>query len=874
MKSSGNPQWSIVEQQVTAAEKMKSLQINLLSQLLILISLLIGYDFAEANLFWSTTGVLEGMVVDKSTLRPLVGVNISIIGTTVGTISSSDGHFQISNLRAAVYNIRLSLVGYSVLIVKDVTILPDLRTKLNVELEPAAIALETVEIFAEHPLIQIDQGGTAFSVGEIKLEALPVSKLQDVLSLQPGTTYEGNVRGGKTNEVLYLIDGLPIQDVIGGGLGTSLPKGAITGMTIHTGGYEAEYGNALSGVVNVITKGGGSSYLFGARIERDGWLSTNVNKQQDRLTEIELSASGPLLSDELYFFSANNFQLTDTRWWQDFKHFFDSPIVTDFSGFEKVEYIPTPIVRLTLQGIYSLQQWHDYEFSWRFNLNGLPKRSRDSYRAAMILSYTFSENAFLTVHLSRFYSISNIGDGSKNGLGLQPYEYDFFLRYIIGGKRNWWAETKQVTYTVKADYTSQLTTAQLFKTGIELNQFNLSSDLVKYEPQVTFFGKPILDAPLLGYSNSYEYYPRSGSVYIQDKFEIVDDRSTFTAGIRWDFLDPRAERPVVEFIPTRPNEFEEHITGKTKAKFKHQLSPRLSFTAPTGVGSIIFVNFGHYFQFPLFDYLYSGINPAQIRSGVKNVLTGNPDLEPEKTIAWECGFKYEIQKNLVGSVTYFRKNFQNQIDSKTLIPNDSKAAGDFGFAMYVNNAEAEASGIEIVLDREQDERFNGSISYSYMVTEGLSEYADQTINYAQWGFPLATVPYPLSWDQRHTFKIDANFKLIGGVETNMNILYNSPHPYTYYPTRDGYTPSDPTVPFIPNNARMRNNIWCNLKFTREFRFSPGNALMLKLYIDIRNLFNTKNVRWMDSNGRVGGELSDPGAYYDPRRVRIGIRIEF
>jgi hypothetical protein len=45
------------------------------------------------------------------------------------------------------------------------------------------------------------------------------------------------------------------------------------------------------------------------------------------------------------------------------------------------------------------------------------------------------------------------------------------------------------------------------------------------------------------------------------------------------------------------------------------------------------------------------------------------------------------------------------------------------------------------------------------------------------------------------------------------------------------------------------------------------------YVDARNVFNKLNVRWMDSGGKIGGELGDPGAYYDPRRVRVGFRID-
>jgi len=135
-------------------------------------------------------------------------------------------------------------------------------------------------------------------------------------------------------------------------------------------------------------------------------------------------------------------------------------------------------------------------------------------------------------------------------------------------------------------------------------------------------------------------------------------------------------------------------------------------------------------------------------------------------------------------------------------------------------------------------------------------------------------PYPLSWDQRHTVKCDAEFKLPAAVQANLIVLYNSARPYTYYPTRDGFSPLDSTKAFVPNNRRMEDVAFINVKLTRRFELGEVNKYLVTLYADIRNLINKKNVRWIDSSGRIGGELGDPGAYYDPRRVRIGIRVEY
>ena len=819
-------------------------------------------------------GILEGRILDKGTGEALIGVNVLVVGTSLGGATDAEGYYRINNLRAGVYDVRYSIVGYKTVIMTDVNILPDLRTHIDVEMQEAAVEFEEIVVVAEKPLIRRDLAATAFSLGDVKLEKLPISSFKEVVALQPGTTLEGNVRGGKVTEVLYLVDGLPVQDVLEGGLGTSLPRSSIAGLTINTGGFDAEYGNAISGIVNLVTKSGTNSHDLIARYERDGWVPEKWNKQQDRASEFELTAGGPVIADNLYYFTANNVTVSDTRWWQDFDRFFRSPISQDLSGLTKLDFVFSPTLRFSLQGIYSWREWRDYEFSWRFNLPGLPDRRRVAGRGAASLTHTLTENTYYTLTASASSIQSRIGLDSKESLSLQPYEYDFFLRYIVTGDRNWWANSRQTIYTGKADLTHHVGRAHLFKFGGEFNQYDIFSDLVKFEPQATYYGKPRVEAPLLNFSNRFNYQPRSGSVYVQDKIEVARGGSNISLGVRWDFLDPTAERPIVEFIPVPSGEYRDTVVGTRKAAAKHQVSPRVSATLPFGPTSFFFVNFGQYFQTPLFTYLYSGITPSQIQGGSRTILSGNPDLDPERVVAWEIGFKQVVNENLVASVTYFRKSFTNQIDSKTLIPFDSKSGGDFGFASYVNNADANASGFEVVLSRERAADFSGSVSYSLMFTEGVSESAEQGIQYAQWGFPVARVAYPLSWDQRHTLKADGEFTLVGGIQANMILLFNTGRPYTYYPTRDGFTPLDSSKDFVPNNKRMANVIMFNAKLTREFRWGERATYGVVFYLDARNILNTRNVRWVDSSGRIGGELSDPGAYYDPRRVRLGFRVEF
>ena len=816
-----------------------------------------------------TTGILEGRVVDQEAGNPVFGATVLIKGTQWGTVTERDGRFIIHNLPAGRYSVRVQLIGYKPLVVENVEIHADLRTQIFVELLPQGIQLGEVVIHEKRPLIQRDVTGTQHLVSGEELATLPVTTFQEALGYRAGTTIEGNVRGGRTSEVMYLVDGLSVQDFLGGGLSADLPSSSIVEMNIQTGGFDAEYGSALSGVVNLVTKGGGSTHQLMLRTDRDDLFGgTETNREG----ELEGMAGGPIFSDKVFYLAAANYRTSGTRWSLDFEHFFPLPVEENLNTFGKIDANLTPTLRLSAQALVSSRTWRDYEFSWRFNLAGLPPESRRSNRAAIVVSNALLANTFWTLRLSRYHLLNEIGPGSIPSFDTtNVYEYDFWLRYIVSGSRMLWSRTAQDMYTVKADLTSQIFARHVFKAGAEFNYYHVSTDIVKYEPRLTYFGKPQPSLPLLNYSTRYNYFPKSGAAFVQDKI-AAEDGTTINVGLRYDFLDPMASRPAIEFVPVKPGQYEAKLSGFVPARFKQQLSPRLGFSMPVWEEGFLYLNYGYYFQYPLFSYLYNGLDVAALQRGA-TVILGNPDLAPERTKSWEIGFKQILTSDVVGSVTYFKKQTTDQVDTKTFIPMDSKAAGDYGFAGFVNSPTADAEGVEFALVKSGEGFVTGEASYTFMNSEGLSATVRQGLDLAQWGFKPVMTPFPMSWDQQHTLKLNVSLHLPLGINANIFWHYHTARPYTYYPSRDGYTPLDTTLLFIPNNARMRDFNSIDVKFSKTIRLPVGKNLALTLYVDSRNILDKKNVVWMDSSGRIGGELGDPSAYYIGRRTKIGLKIE-
>ncbi len=273
-----------------------------------------------------TTGIIEGTVRDKETKTAIPGATVLIVGTKIGRVTETDGHFTFYNLDVGKYSIRVQMLGYTGVLYQNIQVNLNLRSKITIELTSSAVEMHEIVIQAEKPLIQKDVTGTIHTIGSEDIKVLPITTFSDVIGMKPGTTVEGNVRGGKTSEVLYPIDGLPAQDVLQGGLGTDLPNSSIAEVALQTGGFEAEYGNAESGVVNVVTKSGSNTSEASLRVLKDNVGYGTANNKE---SEVEISASGPLKENTLFYFFSADFDENGTRWWQDLQKFFPMPVLSN-----------------------------------------------------------------------------------------------------------------------------------------------------------------------------------------------------------------------------------------------------------------------------------------------------------------------------------------------------------------------------------------------------------------------------------------------------------------------------------------------------------------------------------------------------------------
>lgn len=161
-----------------------------------------------------TTGKIAGIVTDASTNEPIIGANVSLKGTPLGTITDMSGFYNINNIPPGKYSLVVSYIGYRKTTVTDILVKIDLTTQINVRLGAEAVVTSEVVVVAERPLVQKDLTSTSVTVSDEELKRIPMENISQIINIQAGVV-GGHFRGGRANEIAYLIDGVTVNDPYG-----------------------------------------------------------------------------------------------------------------------------------------------------------------------------------------------------------------------------------------------------------------------------------------------------------------------------------------------------------------------------------------------------------------------------------------------------------------------------------------------------------------------------------------------------------------------------------------------------------------------------------------------------------------------------------
>lgn len=269
--------------------------------------------------FAQTSGKLSGRVTDRDTKEPLVGANILVEGTNLGAATDLEGRYVILNVPVGTYSLTARYVGYGPVTVTDVKVIVGFTTDQNFSLVSEELELEPIIVSAERPLVVKDQPGTVRVVAREQIQALPIRGFVDIAALTAGVVQgerggDINIRGGRTDETAYIVDGVWTNDPLTGRSSALVSQRSVEEIVIMTGGYSAEYGNVMSGVVNLTTRSGTPKYTGMVEAQTDEFLGNGAEGLRNTgFSLYNLSLSGPVIPTNrslLQFYLSTEYQFS------------------------------------------------------------------------------------------------------------------------------------------------------------------------------------------------------------------------------------------------------------------------------------------------------------------------------------------------------------------------------------------------------------------------------------------------------------------------------------------------------------------------------------------------------------------------------------
>jgi len=804
-------------------------------------------------LFAGTTGKLVGTIKDAQTGEPLIGANILIEGTDFGAATNVRGEYVILNIPPGRYNVRISFIGYETILYTDVVIIVDQTTQLSAEIKPVSIEVDEVVVTAVAPMIRKDLTSSISVISRDQIEALPVSTFTQLLSLQAGVVTSGNnlhVRGGRSNEIAFLVDGMYVTDPLLGGLATQINNDAIQEMSLLSGTFNAEYGNSMSGIVNIVTRDG--SEKFSAKLE--GRTSEFGVDKYSRLRENRLngSISGPLFMQDIkYFISAE----LDKR-----GNYLPFGYNNEKTIFTKLTTTLIPYVKISLANRGSIGKRQSYSHAYKFIPEQYLRRKTDSWQSSMTLTHTIANNFFYDIRSSYFNQgyYSGVDKDTSQYLASNQFEYfeDIGTGFEFYRKANplQLTDSRTATFDLKADAVWQLGLKNEIKFGAAFKKHKLRLFSI-FDPKRTF---PYID--------DYTTEPFELAGYAQDKIELP--YLVINLGLRYDYMNANVE---FRDNPLDPNSL-------IKVKSRSQLSPRVGIAHPISDRTKLHFSYGHFFQNPDFQYLFEN---NQYDLNVREPLFGQPSLDAQRTISYEVGIAHQFTDRIALNVTTYYRDITGLIGTRYYFP---YVDGRFtGYTLYVNEDYANIKGLEVSLDVRRSRNFSGGLTYTYSVAKGSA--SSEREQYP--GTQESTQLYFLEFDRTHVFNASGTYLILEneGPELFGSQIFENMDISLIARASSGtpYTPGGRDVGFVVRNSlRQPGNYNIDLMIGKEFEF--GAKYKLRLFAEFLNLTDHRNILYVyrdtgEPDFTFEGALSpeymqDPSNFGPPRSIRLGLTFRF
>jgi hypothetical protein len=914
--------------------------------------------FLSMMLYAGNTGKISGFITDEQSGEPMIGVNISVKDKPLGAASDENGFYYILQLPPGKYQLEFSYIGYHSVTITNVRVNVDLTTTINVKMISDLLETDAIIVEAEKPIIQRDITSTKRTTSRDEMMNLPgMEQSLDMFRLQGGTVMSNqpqaiqladgthlevrdesikdvHVRGGRGGEILYMVDGSPVTHPVYGGRSViDLNVNDVEEIELLTGAFNAEYGQAQSGVINITTRSGANYFEGGIEYKSDLlelWgpsynthYSSLYISGPELLSNYILPRFGINLPGKLSFFISANGTITDTQY-----NNFRTRETISLLGLEfnerqdnkgnfniKIDWLISPQIRFALSYHGSWNKWSRFSWPWKDFPDHMVDYQRDNQNISFRFTHTLSNSTFYSLS---FGYLEVDYRASKNGarphefwtfIDTSGVEYDYYswekwhagekpaemkwmlppiendLTHFYDGNsvETMWRDDDTRSFTLRSDITSQIFKEHLMKIGIDLQYHDIQyvdiqdggSSLSKYGEYKYKDGvyEPAPPGPDPEFGRNrwvFHAFPFMGGIYIQDKFE--KESLIINAGIRFDWFMPGDMVYQDDYV-----EQWEKISGLEAnwSKVRSKISPRFGISFPISLETVIFFSYGHFNQLPEMQYYY--------RDPYSSNFIGNPGLDFEQTVLYEFGFTHQLFRSWSIDIKSYAKDISQQVGTTTL--RSGQTSG-----IYDNNGYARARGLEFRLEKHHSGYISGSLNYTVQWATGYTSSAfEDYINSINF-LPNPIRERRLNWDVRHQIVFLGaivipkdrrpeifGWQIPGNWDASMIFNFSSGMPYTPY---TNYTIDRQTK---YNTLTGPSITTTDLKFQKHFNLS--NGINLSLMLDVFNIFDQNNTQINYGFNNVTGkpyvfsDLDPDGNYYedfyriyrsmDPRQFSTG-----
>jgi len=863
------------------------------------------------------SGYLEGRVVDALGAQ-IEGASITVTGPNAqgfrAATTNDDGYFRVLGLPVGVYTVRIRHVAYRNIMYQDVHIRLGKTTTLNgIRLESRISELPEVVIIGMKPSIDISSTTIGSNLHEESFRSLPTERnFRSIISLTPQTnaSYLGdevNISGSTGFENIYFVDGINVTDPYDASTSTSLPYNFIKEIEVNTGGYNAEYGRALGGVINLITPSGGNEFHG----EVFGFFTNNSLTTEGRRGFIEpkvgafsqydfgLSLSGPISRDQVWFFAAynasfdkENVEIPGLGFYQDWKrsHMFSGKITWQPDGETNIGITisgdPTEHHRvgIPLSSFPSALTLADPDPFLGYIKSG-------GMNISLTARYIVSQNFLLEGSISRFYKDQKSYGETERGQR-EPYFMDLTTGVLSGGYGMYanHPRTRISTNLIASIFLSE----HRFKVGAEYEDNRVDQNYAWTAHGIGLLFRTGDSNYIAQYGSTVgEDHNRILSLFVQDSW-LLGDRLRLNFGLRWE------------------GQYMFGPDGELAQKITNQFQPRIGFIYQPGeLGSQkLFGSYGRYYeQIPnLFSTIYHierveyityyNHNPLVDSSGGVRIniapgVTSNVEgLEGQHFDEFILGYEKNILSQYKIGVRGIYRTLRQVVEDAVDVQTGRLFYGNPGSGLlsFLPKFTRDYSAVELTIEKSSGDPF--TFMASYVLSQNYGNYAGLYGSENGIVFPNATrmldiaeqIPNStglLPNDRPHVFKFFGSYKFDIGFTVGTSFIWQSGTPLNDMKITSF---GGPLFAFIQERgtAGRTPSIWdLNLRFSYEFNNLHWTVLRPRLLVDVFHLLsqrspvNYEQLHYLDP----GQTVSNPNygrvtQYQPPMTVRLGIEVDF